>query len=104
MLSRRTIRGPAAGFFHTAVSTVRPCQVTSCGIPTLTDSRDPARCPEVTTSSPSHGGEPLAPLRPPGRHPGPGRPDETRALAEPALLQASATRPGQCARPFGIPG
>jgi hypothetical protein len=53
-LSRRTIRGPATGFFHTAVCTVLPCQVTSCGIPTLTDSRAPGRCPEVTTSSPSH--------------------------------------------------
>jgi hypothetical protein len=52
-LSRRTIRGPVTGFFHTAVCTVLPCQVTSRGIPTLTDSKA-ARCPEVTTSSPSH--------------------------------------------------
>src|SRR5579863_3354985 len=66
MLRRRTIRGPATGFFHTAVCTVLPCQVTSCGSPTLTDSRDPADCLEVTTSSPSHGGEPLAPVTTPG--------------------------------------
>jgi hypothetical protein len=43
ILSRRTIRGPATGFFQTAVCTVLPCQVTSCGIPTLTDSRAPTR-------------------------------------------------------------
>src|ERR1700679_3162753 len=53
MLSRRTIRGPAPGFFHTAVCTVLPCQVTSRGIPTLTDSRAPTRSPEVTAHSPS---------------------------------------------------
>jgi hypothetical protein len=52
-LSRRTIRGPVIGFFHTAVCTVLLWQVTSRGIPTLTDSTAPDRCPEVT-SSPSH--------------------------------------------------
>ena len=42
------IRGPAAGFFHTAVRTVRPCQVTSCGKPTLTDRTLPARRSMIT--------------------------------------------------------
>src|SRR5690242_3937222 len=54
MLSRRTICGPATAFFHTAVRTVLPCQVTSRGIPTLTDSRPPTGPPEFTTRSPSH--------------------------------------------------
>src|ERR1700683_672215 len=113
MLSRRTIRGPATGFFHTAVCTVLPCQVTSFGIPTLTDSRAPARFPEVATCSPSHAagqlngtapscspvlpsrsrlGAPLAPVTapgfpawPPGALPGPGqRPAYLRA--RPAVL------------------
>jgi len=43
MFSRRTIRGPSAGRFHTAVCTVRPCHETSCGRPTFTDSKLPAR-------------------------------------------------------------
>jgi hypothetical protein len=38
MLSLRTIRGPFTGSFQTPVCTVLPCQVTSFGIPTLTDS------------------------------------------------------------------
>jgi hypothetical protein len=40
------------GFFQTAVCTVLPCQVTSCGSPTLTESREPACCPEVTEAVP----------------------------------------------------
>src|SRR5215471_16021987 len=54
MLSRRTIRGPATGFFHTAVRTVRPCQVTSLGKPTFTDSKLPARRSMITSSAPDH--------------------------------------------------
>ncbi|GLW11675.1 hypothetical protein Misp01_68030 [Microtetraspora sp. NBRC 13810] len=38
MLSRRTIRGPVTACFHTPVCTVFPCQDTSFGIPTFTDS------------------------------------------------------------------
>src|SRR5579871_6376560 len=70
MLSRRTIRGPATGFFHTAVRTVLPRQVTSRGIPTLTDSRAPVRCPEVTgerSARPRCRGSASAWRRPPGR-------------------------------------
>jgi hypothetical protein len=52
MLSRRAIRGPATGFFHTAVRTVRPCQVTSLGKPTFTDSKLPARWSMITSSAP----------------------------------------------------
>src|SRR3954468_15373276 len=37
MLSRRTSRGPSTGRFQIPVCTVRPCQETSLGIPTLTD-------------------------------------------------------------------
>src|SRR6516165_8728015 len=54
MLSRRTIRGPETGFFHTAVCTVLPCQIRSCGMPTFTDSKLPARWSEVTTGSTPH--------------------------------------------------
>src|SRR5262245_29153641 len=39
MLSRRTIRRPATGLFQTPVCTVRPCQETSWGRPTLTERR-----------------------------------------------------------------
>src|SRR4029078_8844357 len=52
MLIRRTIRGPLTGFFQTAVCTVLPCQVTSRGSPTLTESRTPACCTEVTEAVP----------------------------------------------------
>src|SRR6478672_13267854 len=39
MLSRRTIRGPVTGLFHTPVWTVRPRHATSFGRPTFTESR-----------------------------------------------------------------
>src|SRR4051794_26087465 len=39
MLSRRTMRGPSARLFQMPVCTVRPCQSTSLGRPTLTDNR-----------------------------------------------------------------
>ena len=48
MLSRRTIRGPSSRCFHTAVRTVRPCQVTSRGRPTFTESKLPACLSMVT--------------------------------------------------------
>src|SRR4051794_24255014 len=43
MLRRRTMRGPSTGAFQTPVWTVRPCQATSRGSPTLTESRRPIR-------------------------------------------------------------
>src|SRR3954470_20969109 len=43
MLSFRTRRGPATGSLKTPVKTVLPCQGTSFGMPTLTDSRVPTR-------------------------------------------------------------
>src|SRR5689334_12878250 len=39
MLSRRAVRGPVTGSFHTPVCTVRPCQATSLGRPTLSACR-----------------------------------------------------------------
>src|SRR5215467_1537335 len=59
MLSRRTIRLPATGSFQTAVLTVRPCQLTSFGMPTFTDSKLPAGRSIITTSAPDHR-DPLA--------------------------------------------
>jgi len=41
MLSRRTRREPVTGSLKTPVKTVRPCQGTSFGMPTLTDSNLP---------------------------------------------------------------
>src|SRR4051812_38046311 len=41
MLSLRTRRGPVTGSLKTPVKTVFPCQGTSFGMPTLTDSRVP---------------------------------------------------------------
>src|SRR6266566_1856305 len=49
--NRRATTGPPAGRFHTAVRTVRPPQRTSCGRPTFTDSKLPARRSAVTKSS-----------------------------------------------------
>src|SRR3954452_24929265 len=42
MLSLRTRRGPVTGSLKTPVKTVRPCQATSLGRPTLTDTNVPA--------------------------------------------------------------
>lgn len=39
MFSRRTMRRPPTGVFQMPVWTVRPCQNTSRGRPTLTDSK-----------------------------------------------------------------
>jgi hypothetical protein len=52
MFSRRTIRRPSTGRFHTAVCTVRPCQATSCGRPTFTDSKRPVRRSMITSYAP----------------------------------------------------
>ena len=64
--SLRTRRGPATGSLNTPVNTVRPCQGTSFGMPTLTDSSFPAdsaarsadatrRDPELMTTQRSPG-------------------------------------------------
>src|SRR5258708_29516829 len=45
MLSRRTIRRPLTGVFQMPVWTVLPCQVTSRGRPTLTESKCPIAFP-----------------------------------------------------------
>ena len=87
-----TIRGPATGFFHTAVCTVLPCQVTSCGIPTLTDSRAPARSPEVTTSSPSHASGQPDRAAPRLREVHVGQTSRTRNAAATVTHAAKATR------------
>ena len=44
MLSLRTRRGPATGSLNTPVKTVFPCQATSFGMPTLTDTNVPTAC------------------------------------------------------------
>src|SRR5215469_13205982 len=56
MLSRRTSRGPSTGRFHTAVCTVWPCQATSCGKPTLTDSSLPTGRSVITSCAPHRRG------------------------------------------------
>src|ERR1700753_1747680 len=88
MLSRRTIRGPATGFFHTPVCTVRPRQVTSCGIPTLTDSNAPARDPIVITRS-------FSVRRPGAVRPGPGEDRDSRRLLAPPGDLGLIDRPGR---------
>src|SRR4051812_8332561 len=55
MFSRRTRQAPSTGRFHTAVRTVRPCQATSWGSPTLTAISRPTgraalNCWEVTVA------------------------------------------------------
>ena len=45
---RRTCRGPCTAFFQIPVKTVRPCQLTSRGIPTLTDTSLASR-PDIRT-------------------------------------------------------
>src|ERR1700727_1535137 len=45
MLSRRTMRRPSTGVFQIAVWTVLPCQVTSRGRPTFTESKRPIAIP-----------------------------------------------------------
>src|SRR5271155_3542137 len=46
MLRRRTMRGPLIGAFQMPVWTVLPCQVTSRGRPTLTESKRPIAFPD----------------------------------------------------------
>src|SRR5580693_3137769 len=45
MLSRRTMHGPLTGAFQMPVWTVLPCQETSRGRPTLTESKRPITFP-----------------------------------------------------------
>src|SRR5262245_16708100 len=53
MFSRRTSRGPSTGRFHTAVCTIWPCQATSCGKPTFTESKLPTRRSVLTSCVPN---------------------------------------------------
>src|ERR1700734_1107199 len=44
MFSRRTMTGPSTGSFQMPVCTVLPCQATSRGSPTFTDSKTGTLC------------------------------------------------------------